>query len=717
MTSLTSVFLSGLSGLRAAQTGISVASQNITNASTPGYVRAELTLSPNTQFGAGAGVNVTAITRAADRFLSAASYFAGAANGAATARADVLNRAQAHFGDPSSETSMFARMDQLWSALAELGVDPSSALRRGDVVSALAGTYSEIQRVAQSLEGLRSEADQRIADGVAEAQDLINRIAGFNREIQLTRRAGADATGAENAQSQLIDRLSELLDVRVTPSEGGGVQVRTTGGALLVGVNAAQIRYTPAAPGALSYGVITINEQLGIQSNLESTFAGGAIGGLLQARDHDLVGLSEALGGFSAALADVLNEVHNENASAPPLGVLAGRQTGLIGADAIGFTGNATIGVVDSSGNLAERLSIDFDAQTITTEAPAGSFSFAGGTIDDFVTALNSALGAATPAGSASFSGGALTLQVGSGGGLVVQQDSADPSARAGRGFSHFFGLNDLVTRPTPLFFESGVSGTDPHGFNNGGAITYEIRDNSGRFVAERTVSLPLPGAGPHSWNDLLGALNATGTGFGEFGTFALDPATGQVSFTTGATFQAELVADSTQRGATGVSFSALNGLSSAATAGRATEAGVKDAIITNANLLAGGKPDLSLALGERVIEPGDNRGATALLAARDSVRTFPTTGVLTTQTTSLAVFASRLGGEAGRLAADAARAATGAAAVSNAANDRRAQMESVSLDDELIRMTTYQNAYAASARVIQAATEMLDILMAIGYR
>ena len=43
--------------------------------------------------------------------------------------------------------------------------------------------------------------------------------------------------------------------------------------------------------------------------------------------------------------------------------------------------------------------------------------------------------------------------------------------------------------------------------------------------------------------------------------------------------------------------------------------------------------------------------------------------------------------------------------------------MESVSIDDELMKMTTYQNAYAAAARVIQAATEMLDTLMTIGYR
>ena len=74
--------------------------------------------------------------------------------------------------------------------------------------------------------------------------------------------------------------------------------------------------------------------------------------------------------------------------------------------------------------------------------------------------ALNSALGAADPAGTAAFVDGVLTLNVGNGGGLVVQQDDADPSDRAGRGFSHFFGLNDLVSRPTPMFFESGVQGS-----------------------------------------------------------------------------------------------------------------------------------------------------------------------------------------------------------------------------------------------------------------
>ena len=143
MTSLNSVLLSGLSALRASQTGLGVSSQNIANANTPGYVRTELTLAPRTQFGPASGVEVTSIRRAADRFLATASYISNASYGAANVRADLMARAQSSFGDPNSDTTMFATLDQFWSAVADISVDPSSTLRRDQAVSALQTTFSE----------------------------------------------------------------------------------------------------------------------------------------------------------------------------------------------------------------------------------------------------------------------------------------------------------------------------------------------------------------------------------------------------------------------------------------------------------------------------------------------------------------------------------------------------------------------------------------------
>ena len=226
---------------------------------------------------------------------------------------------------------------------------------------------------------------------------------------------------------------------------------------------------------------------------------------------------------------------------------------------------------------------------------------------------------------------GAIRIDASLGGGIVIQQDDADPSARGGRGFSHFFGLNDLVSRPTPMFFETGAQGSDPHGLNAGGSITYQVRDAGGRLVGERTVTiagaLAAPGA---DWDDVLAALNAPGTGLGGYGSFALSPTTGQVTFTPSGGYQADLISDSTTRGATGVSFTSLNGLSKAATAGRAIEVNVESLVASNPLRLAIGQPDLSADLGDRIIEAGDNRGSAALVGTCDCVCGFPAADVLT---------------------------------------------------------------------------------------
>jgi flagellar hook-associated protein 1 len=719
MTSITASMLAGLTGLRAAQAGLNTASQNIANANTPGYVRTELTLTPNSQSGAGAGVQVSTIRRAADQFLATASYIAQAAQSGSAARADLLSRAQASFGDPTSSTSMFASLDQFWAAASELSLDPTSALRQGDAISALQSTFSELGRVAATVQGLIAEADQRIDEAVSTAQDLVNRISDLNQEIRLNKRSSSDVTGAENAQSALIDELSMLMDIRVTPQLDGGVHVRTSGGALLVGIEAGQLDYTASAAPYTPHGVITLNGQLGAPSNIEPFLLSGEIKGLLDARDRDLASLAQALGGFSAAVGDALNEVHNENTPSPAASQLLGRQTGLLGTDALNFTGQSIIAITDSAGILRQRLTVDFDAGTIVGQSPAATYPIAVNTIAGFASALNTALAAATPAGSASFAGGQLSMSVGASGGVIVQQDPADPSDRAGRGFAHFFGLNDIVSRPTPMFFESGAQGGDLHGLAAGGEVTYRIRDVAGRFVGMRTITIAGALAGPAStWNDLLGALNAPTTGVGGYGAFALDSATGKVSFVpTAAGYQVDLIGDTTQRGATGVSFTALNGLSLASTAGRAQEVNVHPAKAANPLLLAVGRPDVAAAIGLRIVEAADNRGAIALARAKDNVRSFAAAGVLTAQNTTLATYAARLGGEAGRMASDASRQAKGAEAIAAAAGERRAHIEGVNLDDELLRMTTFQNAYSAAARVIQAATEMLDILMTIGYR
>lgn len=700
---ITSIFSNALSGMNASQSALRVVSQNIANANTPGYVRADVNLSPQVVAGGGAGVSVQSVTRAADRFLAAAQRAAAASQGSNTVRADLLDQAQQLFGDPNSESTLFTAIDDLFTAFQATATDPASSVARGAAIGAIQDALASFRQAGQGAENLRAEADQRLGEAVGSANDLLKRIHALNIEVAHTRQTGADATTTENARDQLVDELSALIDVRSTPKADGRVELRTNSGALLVGDTAATLSYDATAAPYGAAPAIVINKGLSTEGQFDPSVGDGKIAGLIAARDVDLPGIADAISGLAAELADALNAVHATSAGAPPATVLAGRQTGLLATDALNFTGSAVIGLVDSSGVLQRRITVDFTNRQIVTENPADTRSFLN-TVGDFATRLNEAMQLSPAQGTAAFSNGVLTL---TGGGLVLGE-GATASARGGRGFAHFFGLNDLVRSPQPTFYEAGVSGADAHGVSSG-ALSFQIRDANGRVVASPSVSV----SGTTTWTDYIAALNNTSTGIGRYATAALD-SNGRLTLTPLNGFQTTLTGDTTTRGSTGVSISSLFGIGRANTGTRALALEVNSAIVSNPSRLGLARPDLAAPIGTDIAEAGDARGADALVAARSRSRNFSAAGLLPQQQTTLELYASRLAGETGRLASLADRARTGADSVFKAATDRRAQVESVSLDEELVKMTQHQQSYAAASRVIQAAKEMLDVLLQI---
>ena len=135
--------------------------------------------------------------------------------------------------------------------------------------------------------------------------------------------------------------------------------------------------------------------------------------------------------------------------------------------------------------------------------------------------------------------------------------------------------------------------------------------------------------------------------------------------------------------------------------------------IVANPNLLAAAQADLAgAAAGTRVLSPGDGRGALTLEAAGTKSRTFASAGGLTGQVTSISDYAARLAGHAGVRAEALEGARAAAESVRSEVQERRMSEEGVNLDEELVKMTTYQQAYAAASRMIQAAKDLYDICL-----
>lgn len=711
--SLSGVLGNALSGLAASQAGLRAASNNVANVNTPGYARTQATFASRNVGGVAMGVEVTGINRIVDRHLQSASLRAISEAGRAEVRSNALDRLQAQFGNLDDAGSMFARLSRAFSSISQASVDPSMSVSRLSVASDLQSFFDETQRLSTEIRNQRMEADAKINAAVHRSNEIINELYELNKNVQSLSSSGGDVSGAQNRQSELLDELSEYMDVRADYQTDGRVVVRTTDGVLLLDNYPAKLTYKPAGTGAygVDYGDIFVQPPNGgSPQELDSHIKTGELRALMDLRDRDLPEVAEELAELASGAADALNAAHNNSTAYPAPQTLTGRNTGLEGTDGHNFIGATTLAVTDTSGLLVRRVDIDFDAGTLSVDG--GAPAAIGTTVDSLTTAINTALAGV---GTASFANGQMQISATAAtNGISTLQDTANPSDRGGRGFAHFFGLNDLVRSTRPGFFETGLTGAEAHGFTAGTTIDFEVRTAEGLSVS----SISVPMVAGESFNDVVTALNDATTGLGRYATFSLD-ASGELTYTKNAgyeTFEFDVVGDSTARPGSGLAFTHLFGLGLEPRASRSEGFDVDQTIRSNSSRLALGQLDISAAtaVGDVVITAGDNRGGTALQDAFDAPRTFAAAGSVSETRASLNDYMARVAGTIGSRASRAVSEAGSAAVLRDTAAQKRSDVEGVNLDEELAAMTMFQQSYNASARMLQAAKEMTDTLMGI---
>jgi len=701
--SLNTVLNTATSGLMAAQTGLRVVSDNIANVNTAGYVRKTISQSNLVSNGMGVGVNIDAIKRATDKFLQAASLNGASDAGRTAALAGALDSAQALFGDPSAETNFFSRLDDVFAAFSSAADDPTSGLLRTQALSKVEDFLGESSRITAALSSLGKDADSRISADVNRVNDLLKQIDGLNTDITRAKTTGADATGSENIQGGLIDELASLINVQISARTNGGVIIRSTEGASLAGEGAATIAYQQAGA-ANGFLTVTTANSGGQASTL--LLGSGEIKGLLDLRNIELPNISDQLGEFVTRAADELNRASNAAVAVPAPNALSGRDTGLDATTALsGFTGKTTIAVTNAAGVIQKRVEIDFTAGTTLVDGAAGpSFTSA-----NFITQLNSAFGGAA---TATFTGGKLGLTATNAAqGLALADDPTTPSAKAGKGFSQFFGLNDIIRTSTYSPYETALQATDPHGFTAGESITLRLTDVDGGRIRDVKVDVP---AGT-TMQDMVDALNARNGGVGLYGAFSLGTK-GELSFASNSASPVALsvVADDTERGAGGPSISQLFGIGPTERSTRGARFAVDTAMNADPKRLPFAQLNLSAAVGTSALAVGDGRGALALAKAGDNAASFGAAGDAAASTMSVLRYGSDFAGAIARKAATAESRKDAAASVKVEVDTQRQSQEGVNLDEELINLTTYQQAFNASARLIQATKDMFDALTAI---
>ncbi len=698
--SLSSIIGIASSGVATAQTSLRTVADNISNVNTKGYVRKIVEQTSLASDGRGQGVAVDRIRQAADAYLERAAYTASGNVGEASALAQGFDQAQGLFGDPSSDTSFFNQLDSIYSGFNVASASPSSGLGRSQIVLDLRNFLSDAARINSSIRDLRSEADTRLTTNVDTINNLLKGISSLNTDIVQGNLTNGDATGSESLQREMIKKLSNYMDIKVTTRPTGEVRIIGGDSISLIGEGPAQLS-SSLQPSGLSD--IYVTPSGGSPILLKNHISSGEMLGLTQLRDKELPGLMNQLGEYTSHAVEELNRAHNASSSVPAPQTLAGRSTGFLDqATAFSnFSGKTTLAVLNSTTNAVVKTAvIDFTAGTISVNGAAGT-AFTPAT---FAADLTTAMGGDAVA---TFSNGALSIATNTGQGLAFDDKNATPaSLKAGKTFSHFFGMNDLVTSTSISTYDTGLLPTSNHGFNAGGAsdvITLDLSDPTGQHLVDVTVPVP---AGP-LMSDLINALN---TGVGAYGTFALD-SNGRLNFSSTTTNLA-IRSDSTQRGTGGVSMSALFGIGDVQRSLRTDQYSVRSDIVQDGKYLALAKLDLTVTAGQAALKVGNGDGAKLLANAGAATASFDKAGNISSGKYSISDYAAQFAGSLARSSAQAESAQKSADAVNTAAEDRRSKAEDVNIDDELIKLTTYQQAFNASARMVKAAGELYDVLL-----
>jgi flagellar hook-associated protein 1 len=348
---------------------------NIANANTEGYSRQQVELATaQGQFtGAGffgKGVDVVAVTRAHNEFLTREASTATAQASADAARLTQLQRLEAVF--PPGENGLGHAASSLLNAMVDLASRPSDTSTRQVVLARAQELAHRYAGAGAQIDALQGGVVQDLQVAVASVNRLAQGIATVNDQIARAQGTGQAPNDLLDQRDQLVAELSELVQVTTLPADDGTLSVFIAGGQRLVlGLQATTLSVVEDEFDS-TRAAIAADDGGAPRALPSSLLAGGEIGGLLRFQNEDLADARNALGRMAATLATRLNEQQalGLDAGTPPgagaplfaFGTLQSRPAQSNARDVSGnFVGSVSMAIADESALQASEYTLEPD--------------------------------------------------------------------------------------------------------------------------------------------------------------------------------------------------------------------------------------------------------------------------------------------------------------------------------------------------------------------
>lgn len=410
-------------------------------------------------------------------------------------------------GRPGESTSFFHSLNNMADSFKMLATDGKSFL---GTLSSIKGWAQDIIDAGNTIQNERHRADVDLNESVTTINQTLQNLASLNQRVAFAK--NEEKSILIDQRRSMLHELSGHIGIQILEGPNNTIDVLTTSQIQLVtGNQAGQFIHSPASSVAantiynpvLYKNIGTTNGAWDATSFIAQS--NGLMASLLDIRDTFLPNAQEQLDVIAKSTVDAFNAMHNQGTSLNAPSVMTGEAlpNGDMVATTTGITGTGTvrIGTIDKlTGNIT--TSVDIDLSTLTT-------------INDVLTSINGSITV-----SASITHGTLVLtSTNPNHGLVISHEEGTEQPKIGltntpshtKGFSHFFGLNNLF---------SNTATTTLTGFSQTIKVRSDIESSRGQKIAIAYAKHPTTGnwsignRTTHLANDMSDIINQSSTTF-----------------------------------------------------------------------------------------------------------------------------------------------------------------------------------------------------------
>lgn len=650
-----SVLNIGTRALQANQIALQTAGNNIANVNTPGYSRQSVVLTAvEGQFSGGGyigkGVDVQTIQRNFSAFLTRQATLASATQNADAARSNKLNQLQDIFSGGS--TGLGAAVSDMMNAFSDVASAPTDLTARTVALTRVDETAGRFRAASQALDDLQTGVQQELAQKANNINTLAQNIADVNQEIARAQGSGQPPNDLLDRRDQLVRELNQFVQTTSIAADDGTVGIFLAGSQpLVLGTTVSPVSIVNDDFGDPLKSKLAITRD-GQQVLLdENALGGGEVSGLLRFQNTDLTEGRNLLGRLTLAITTQMNAQHG-------LGLdLDGNAGGpLFTTVDLNTTANIRIPAAPATlntGNATLALAIADSTQFAASDYEVSFGSATSGTItrksDGKVITFPQTPAATAPA-LAVVDG--LSINLSAGTANVGDRFLIKPFSTSASNVARVFSTPRQLAVASPI---AGAMGTTNKGSLQQVSLT--ALSNNQSATPHAPVTLTFTSATTYTRSDELPVANAT--------SFTFDPSTAITAVDPLANWSLKL----TGTPKAGDTFKVVD---------------IKDPAY---------KLDLKLNGGN----------ATAMMNLRDKAMF---DGAVMTDGYASAI------SQIGIRTQSAGYSATVSSSIAASLEKDRSAVSGVNLDEEAAKLIQFQQAYQASAKMIQIAQNIFDTLI-----